>query len=141
MKSKILFILPVLMTLGACSSQPEPNLELFSPDAFAFNIGDYWEVNATIYAKGFAQAEREENYIYRLSYSVDVITSESDTIISIFDDWIEEESPEEYLDTQLEAQIEIDSSFMPGKYRLIFNVKDELYDQSSSIAIDFNLTK
>ena len=131
----------MITLLISCSSQPDPNLELFSQEAFAFNIGDYWEVNASINAKGFMQKEEEDIYIVKLSYSIDLITPASDTITSVFEDWIEEESPELFMDTELEAQIEIDSSFNEGKYQLRFNVHDELYDQSKSAIVDFNLSK
>lgn len=141
MKSKIILFILSLFVFEACTRKPEPNLELFNPEAFAYDLSDYWEVNATVRAKGFNQVEREDVLIFRLSYSVDVITTENDTIKSIFEDWVEEESSEEFIDAQIEAQVEIDSSLGVGDYKLIFHVKDELFDQSKSITVDFNLSK
>lgn len=141
MKIKSFVFILSLLIIAACTSKPEPNLELFNPEAFAYYLGDYWEVNATVRTKGFNQIEKEDIYVFRLSYSVDVVTAENDTIKSLFEDWVEEESPEEFIDAQLEAQIEIDSSFGEGNYQLIFHVKDEYFEQSKSIAVDFNLAK
>jgi len=142
MNAKLFLISFVLLLfVAACSDKPEPNLELFSPEAFAFDVGEYWEVNSTIYAKGFDYQERDDIFVAKLSYSVDLITAKSDTIFSIFDDWYEEESPEEFVDLSLDAQIEIDSSFTQGLYHLVFNVKDEFSNQTKSISVEFNLSK
>lgn len=142
MNAKLFLISFVLILfVVACSGKPEPNLELFSPEAFAFDVGEYWEVNSTVYAKGFDYQERDDIFVAKLSYSVDLITAKSDTIFSIFDDWYEEESPEEFVDLSLDAQIEIDSSFTQGLYHLVFNVKDEFSNQKKSISVQFNLSK
>jgi len=116
-------------------------LVLFNPGAFSFDIGDNWEVNASINAKGFTQLERKNEWQVNLSYNVDIVTPESDSLVSIFKNVVKEKNNEEITDIQLEAQIEIDSSFSAGNYKLIFNVKDELAKQSKSAYINFNLTK
>ncbi len=136
-----LYIIVLFFGIWACSGKPEPNLELFNPDAFAFDIGDSWEVNASVYAKGFAQNEKNDKFEIKLSYSVDLVTAELDTMISIYSDNVNENSSEEFIDLPLEAQIEFDSSFTEGNYKLIFNVKDELSNQTKSIEVNFDLTK
>ena len=61
MKTLKHFVLTILfINLFACNNKPEPNLELFSPEAFAFDIGESWEVNASVYAKGFGQIEKND---------------------------------------------------------------------------------
>jgi hypothetical protein len=137
---KLIIIAIVFLSLFACS-EPEPNLELFNPEAFAYDIGDSWEVNATVNAKGFLQKEVEDIFQIKLSYSVDLVTPESDSINSIFNDVIEEINDEEIVDMALEAQIEIDSTFSEGIYVLLFNVKDEFSNQTKSIKVNFNLMK
>jgi hypothetical protein len=77
----------------------------------------------------------------KLSYSVDLVTPESDSLNSIFNDVIEEINDEEIVDIALEAQIEIDSTFSEGIYVLLFNVKDEFSNQTKSIKVNFNLMK
>lgn len=135
---KLVIISFLILSLFACS-EPEPNLELFNGEAFAYAIGDSWEINATVNAKGFLQKEFEDTYQLKLSYSVDLVTPESDSLISIYSDIIEEMSDEELIDIPLEAQIEIDSTFTEGKYSLVFNVKDEFSNQFKSVKINFNL--
>jgi hypothetical protein len=135
---KLIIISFLIFSLFACS-EPEPNLELFNGEAFAYDIGDSWEVNATVNAKGFLQKELEDTYQFKLSYSVDLVTPESDSLISIYSDSIFEISDEELIDIPLEAQIEIDSTFTEGKYSLVFNVKDEFSNQFKSVKINFNL--
>ncbi len=131
----------ILIIIWACSGKPEPNLQLFNAEAFAYDIGDSWEVNATVNAKGFLQKEVEDTYHLKLSYSVDLVTPALDSLTSIYSDIIEEISDEELIDIPLEAQIEIDSNFSEGKYSLVFNVKDEFSNQFKSVAVEFNLTK
>ena len=131
----------IIISIWACSSKPEPNLELFNGEAFAYEIGDSWEVNATINAKGFLQKEVENIYHFNLSYSVDLITPEGDSLNSIFNDIVEEKNKEEIIDVPLEAQIEIDSTFSSGKYALVFNVRDEFAKQTKSVNVSFNLVK
>jgi len=138
MKTKILFLVYIIIS-SACS-EPEPKLELKTPEAFSFDLGDSWEVNSSVKAIGFAQKEEEENYSIKLSYSVDII-SESDSLLAIYNDLIDESNNEEFLDYILEAQIEIDSTFGEGDHILIYHVKDELSNQEKSISVDFNLSK
>ena len=137
---KLIIISILFLSLFACSD-PEPNLQLFNAEAFAYDIGDSWEVNATVNAKGFLQKELEDTYQLKLSYSVDLVTPESDSLISIYSDSIEEMSDEELIDIPLEAQIEIDSTFSSGNYKLIFNVTDELSGQQKNLVADINLAK
>lgn len=139
MKSIILVF--IVVGLVACSSKPEPNLELSNPEAFSFDLGDGWEINASVSAKGFAQKEEDDNFNVNLSYSVDLVTTNSDTMVAVFNETVNETDTEEFMDFILEAQIEIESTFGSGNYKLIFNVKDELSGQRKNLAVDFNLHK
>lgn len=127
--------------LAACSSKPEPNLELFSPEAFAYDLGDYWEINVSVNAKGFEQKEINGKYSFSLKYLVNIVTPESDTLFNIFDKEIEKEETEEITELQLEAQIEVDSTFTKGNYILIFNVYDEFSKQDKSVNINLELSE
>lgn len=141
MKTKIYISLILLFSLSACKNKPEPKLELFNPQAFAFDIGDSWEVNATVNAKGFLQNEKNNEFNIKLSYFVDMITPEQDTLKKIFVDTLSSIQKNEFIDIPLEAQIELDSTFEAGKYKLLFNVTDEYSKQKKYIDVVFNLTK
>ena len=138
---KNIILVFILIGLVACSSKPEPNLELSNPEAFSFDLGDGWEVNASVSAKGFSQKEEDDNFSVNLSYSVDLITANSDTMVAVYNETVNETDTEEFMDFILEAQIEMESTFSSGNYKLIFNVKDELSGQEKSLVVDFNLVK
>ncbi|MBI1933206.1 MAG: hypothetical protein HYS24_11785 [Ignavibacteriales bacterium] len=136
---KIIFSLFILIYVWACSSKPKPNLELFSPEAFAFDVDNSWEVNATVNAKGFSQFDADDKPGINLFYKVDLITPANDTIKGIFDKSILMNEKKDIMDLQLEAQIELDSTFTSGEYNLVFNVSDEISKQTKSILIPFTL--
>ena len=136
---KLIILFIICLGLIACS-EPEPNLELTNPEAFSFDLGESWEVNSSVKAKGFAQFEENDSFNINLSYSVDFL-SKTDTLIAIYNDKINKSAEEEILDYILEAQIEVDSTFSEGNYKLIFNVQDEISKQEKSISVDFNLSK
>jgi hypothetical protein len=137
---KLISISILLVCFIACS-ETEPNLELSNPEAFAFDLGDSWEVNASIKAMGFKQLEVDDAYSANLSYFVDIVTPDEDSLKNIFSNEASAKENEEIMDLILEAQIEIDSTFGEGNYKLIFNVTDDLSTQSKSISVAFNLTK
>lgn len=138
---KYLISILILFGVWACSSKPKPNLQLSNPEAFAFDLGDSWEVNASVNAMGFQQNEAEDKFNIKLSYTVDMITVKSDTLLAIYNDIVDENFEEELLDFILEAQIEVDSSFGEGDYKLIFHVKDEFSSQTKSVEVVINLVK
>ena len=139
-KLKILILFFVSIFLITCT-EPEPDLKLSPGEAFGFDLGDSWEVNASVIVQGFKQKEIGDDYSIFLSYSVDLITPGKDSIMSAYNDSIEETSYEEFMDFILEAQLEVDNKFGEGDYKTIFNVKDEYSGQVKSIAVDFKLSK
>lgn len=138
---KVVLLIIILFSVWACSSKPEPKLELFSPEAFAFEVDNSWEITATVNAKGFSQNIDENNPNINLFYKVDLITPANDTIKSIFDKNILLNEKQEISDLQLEAQIELDSTFSTGEYNLVFNVSDEILKQIKTIKIPVSLEK
>jgi len=135
----LLFV--IVISFFACSEKPEPILELSNPEAFSFDLGDSWEVNGSVNVIGFVQEEKDDEFHAELIYSVDLITPESDTLVAIYNDKVDERSNEEIMDIILESQIEIDNSFGEGDYKIIYNITDKLSNKVKSITIDFNLTK
>ncbi|MCZ7602899.1 MAG: hypothetical protein M5R37_08525 [Melioribacteraceae bacterium] len=140
MTNRILVIVffAVLFTFFACS-EAEQKLEVYSPEAFAFNIGTEWELNASAQVKGFTQVEDEKEYSTKLSYYVNLITPSNETLEEIDYGMINRTSPEKLMDTQLEIQIVFDSTFAMGDYTLQIFVMDDLSDQQDSTQVKFTL--
>lgn len=138
---KYFILLILIIGVWTCSDRPEPNLELFSPEAFAFDVGETWEVNATVNVKGFASVDQENNHKIELDYNVSLISPQLDTIKSIFENNIllDSDDNDEIKELPLEAQIDLDSSFAEGKYTLLFIVSDKISKQTKSIEILFSL--
>ena len=106
--------------LNGCGKE-EIKFEAFSPESFAFDIGDKWEVNALINVKGFVQKEVNESFSASIQYNVNMITPDGKTIKNIFEDVKEVNEEEEIADIPLEVQFELDSTYTVGKYKLLFN--------------------
>ena len=136
---KNLFLLTsILLLLISCSKKEEMKFEAFSPEAFAYDIGDGWEVNATINVKGFEQEERDDESFASLSYSIDLINPEDDSTKNIFSN-SKEVNEKEINDVQLEAQFELADTSALGKYKLLFNIKDNNSGKTTSAETDFEL--
>jgi hypothetical protein len=137
---KLIFIFAAL-TIFSCSKEQE-KLEIFSEEAFAFYLEENWELNASARIKGFTQQEDEQdNYIAKLSYSINIITPAADTLTNIDYGLIDELSEEEMVDLVLETQIEIDTTFAVGKYKIVFIVDDNLSQRTVTSEKEFGLTK
>lgn len=121
-------------------SKEKIKIEAFNAEAFAFDIGDSWEVNASTQVKGFVQIEENEIYKSSISFSVDLITPEGDTIAGLITRVEDLSNKEKILDTAIEAQFELDSTYSAGKYGLIFNVSDVNSEGTASVTAVFELT-
>lgn len=137
---KILLIIVVCIITISCSNKEEIKFEAFSPEAFAYDIGDSWEVNATINVKGFLKKEVGEDFSASLDYSVDLIGPDSLEIENIFID-SKEATSSELVDVQLEAQFELDYNSPEGLYKIIFNVTDNNSGDLASAQAEFELKK
>jgi hypothetical protein len=65
MKKLFAFALVGLFVFTSCKKEEPLNLEAFSPQGFAFDLGDIWEVNATVRVKGFQQNRNDETKEFR----------------------------------------------------------------------------
>jgi len=131
-----IFIILILLT--ACSKKEEVKFEAFSPEAFAYDLGDLWEVNATVNIRGFKKIEIENELSASLKFSVDLIYPQGDTLANIISD-IKEVREKEINYMQLEAQFELDSTHAEGKYKIIFNIRDNNTGDSTSAEIEVEL--
>lgn len=125
----------------SCSREEEVKLEAFSTEAFAYDLGSGWEVNASTFVKGFMQGQEGESYTALLSYDIDLVTSNGDTIKSLISRTEDRKNNEEMMDTELEVQFELDSTYAPGKYSVVFRVKDGMTNRSVVSSADFEISE
>jgi hypothetical protein len=134
------FILSALMLIFySCSQKEEVKLTAFSTEAFAYNMGDSSEVDATTQVKGFQQEKKNGSYYATLSYEVDLIKPNGDTVKSIISKIADRLKKEKMSDTQLDAQFDIDSTYKNGNYKVVFRIKDILSGKTTMAVSKFNL--
>ena len=135
---KVLSLILLTLIIFSCSKKEEEKFEAFSPEAFAYDIGDSWEVNATVNVKGFVKKETGEEFSASFDYTVDVVGPDSLSKDSIFID-SKDVIENELTDVQLEAQFELDYNSPQGLYKIIFNVKDNNSGKVTTAQADFEL--
>lgn len=140
MNMKKTMLLAVLITLIFISCSEEPDVKLFSPEAFAYTLDNGWEVNAAVNASGFAQIEKENSDLYytHLNYTVNLFTPE-DSLFDVDHDSVVDSTEEELMDAQIETQIELDSGFTAGNYTVEFIVEDAYSTTKDTISTQFVL--
>jgi len=135
-----LFVISLLL-ITSCSKE-ETKLEAFNPEAFAYDLGNTWEVNAMINVKGFEQREGSgDTFEASISYSADIKTSNGKTVENLYSDKINISAQEEIIDIPLEVQFELDSTYYLGKYTIIFNITDNYSQNSITGSAEFDLTE
>ena len=135
--STIFFITILLLS---CAKE-ETKLETFTPEAFAYDLGNSWEVNAVVNVKGFEQRKNSENNNFEasISYSADIKTPAGKIIKDMYTDKADFSSKEELLDVPIEVQFDLDSTYTEGTYRIIFNLEDNFSNGTATSSVDFNL--
>jgi hypothetical protein len=126
--------------LVSCSKKEEVKFEAFSPEAFAYDIGDSWEINATVNVKGFVKKEVGDELSALLGFSVDIIDPDSVETKDIFID-SKEITSKELIDVQLEAQFELDYNSPDGLYKIIFHITDKNSGETITAEAEFELKK
>ncbi|MDH3267647.1 MAG: hypothetical protein OEM46_02215 [Ignavibacteria bacterium] len=137
---KVVFVCFVLFAVISCSKKEEVKFEAFSPEAFAYDIGDSWEINATVNVKGFVKKEVGDDLSASLEFTVDMIGPDSLTVTNIFSD-SKEVTSSELIDVQLEAQFELDYNSPEGLYKINLNVTDINSGEVTSAQAEFELKK
>lgn len=134
-------IIFMFVLLSSCSKE-EVNLEAFNPEAFAYDLGNTWEVNATINVKGFEQREgSDDTFEASISYSADIKTPDGKTVENLYSDKTNISAEEEIIDIPLEVQFEMDSTYTLGRYKIIFNITDNYSDVTITSSTQFDLTE
>jgi len=127
--------------LTSCSKE-KTKLEAFNPEAFAYDLGNTWEVNATINVKGFEQRDGSgDTFEASISYSAGIKTPGGKTVENLYSDNINISAQEEIIDIPLEVQFELNSTYSFGKYIIIFNITDSYSQNSVTGFAEFNLTE
>jgi len=139
MKYTLLILSALMFLFYSCSKKEDVKLTAFSSEAFAYNMGDSSEVDATTQVKGFQQEKKDGSYYATLSYDVDLITPKGDTVKSIISKVVDKIHKEKMMDTQLEAQFDIDSTYKNGNYKVLFRIKDVLSGKTTNSVSNFNL--
>jgi len=136
----ILTTIIIIFLLISCGKKEEVKFEAFSPEAFAYDIGDSWEINATVNVKGFEKKEVGNELSTSLGFSVDVIDPDGAERIDIFFD-SKEVTGKELIDVQLEAQFELDYNSPDGLYKIIFHITDKYSGEIVTAEAEFELKK
>lgn len=123
----------------SCSKEEPVKLETFSTEAFAYDLGNSWEVNATTRVKGFSQKEEEKIFSATIAYDIDLVTPAKDTIKALISRIEDKTGNEKIMDIPLEAQFELDSTYAEGEYEIIFNIKDVLSNNLAKSTASFNI--
>lgn len=129
----------LFLCFAGCSKKEEPKLQAYNAEAYAYDIGGAWEVNASTRVKGFKQKEQNKKYFVSLSYDIDIITPGGDTLKSLITRVEDKDSQEELTDIPLEVQFNLDSTYTPGKYVLVFHINDPETGGKASSAAGFEL--
>jgi hypothetical protein len=137
---KKLFLIALLLLVVACSKKQE-KFELFSAESFAYSMDKGWEMNGTVRAKGFEQNENDKKFSAKLSYTIDLVTVDDKYLTGIDSGTVDKTADEKISEIEVSTQLKLDSSYKPGTYKVIFNVKDELSKQSASLWSFFELSK
>lgn len=138
-KLSFIFLLSFLFFISC--SEEEKQLELFSPEAFAFSLDTNWEVNASVQVRGFSQKENDGLFELKLSYQLDLELPNGEVVAKVDIDKLNENNSENILDLGIDSQIELDSNFTAGKYKLTFIVEDNFSHQTAVISTEFDLAK
>lgn len=129
----------IALIFYSCNKEQPVNVEISRTEAFAFDLGDLWEVNATALVKGFAQNQEDDTFLATIAYDIDLITPAADTISSLISRVEDKTYHERIIDIKLEAQFELDSNYDEGDYTVVFNVKDVNSGQTAVSSASFTL--
>jgi hypothetical protein len=131
----------LLIFIYACKKEDIPNLEASVNQAYAFDIGSAWEVNISTKVKGFMEQEANDKYKLSLSYTIDITTPAGKTINNVSSRTEDKIDKEVLSDFILDSQFNLDTTYVPGKYKVIINIRDVITGKTTSAAGTFDLSK
>jgi hypothetical protein len=125
----------------SCSDEEELKLEVYNPEIFAFDIGSENEVNSTIRVRGFKQSEEGQEFTASVAYELDLVRPDGNTEKSFISKVEDLKFRERVKDSEIDIQFTLDSTYVPGKYQIIFNIKDTYTNNTAVISSEFELTE
>jgi len=141
MKYLLSGLIILLTFVYACKKEETQKLEASVNQAYAFDIGSAWEVNVSTKVKGFMEEENNGKFKMSLSYTIDVEKPGGQTVkgvISKTEDKIDKEKLPDFI---LDSQFNLDTTYVPGKYKVIINIRDVITGKSATATGSFDLTK
>ena len=141
MKYLLSGIIVVLTFVYACKKEESQKLDASVNQAYAFDIGTAWEVNISTKVKGFMEEENNGKFKMSLSYSIDIVTPMGKTISGIVSKTEDKIDKEKLPDFILDSQFNLDTTYVPGKYKAIINIRDVITGKTASATGSFDLTK
>lgn len=137
---KYFFIILLLASFFvSCSKKEEPKFSAYGTQAFAYSLDTGWEVNGLTRVKGFKNVESNGKFSSSFSYSVILITPQNDSLKAIADTTLNKTNDEKLKDTEIDTQFDLDSTYIKGKYKIIFHLKDVNTGQTTSSSAPFTL--
>jgi len=141
MKYLLSGLIVLLTFVYACKKEETQKLEASVNQAYAFDIGSAWEVNVSTKVKGFMEEENNGKFKMSLSYTIDVEKPGGQTVkgvISKTEDKIDKEKLPDFI---LDSQFNLDTTYVPGKYKVTINIRDVITGKTATAAGSFDLTK
>jgi hypothetical protein len=139
------YLLPGLILLltfvYACKKEESLKLEASVNQAYAFDIGTAWEVNISTKVKGFMEEGNNGKFKMSLSYTIDLVTPGGKTINGIVGKTEDKIDNEKLPDFILDSQFNLDTTYVPGKYKAIINIRDVITGKTASAITFFDLAK
>jgi hypothetical protein len=136
----ILIALSLFLTSG-CSKKEDVKLKASGGNAFAIDMGGSWDVQALTELHGFAQNKKDDKYIASIFYTIDVITTSGRSLKSLFTKQVDKKESEKMSGINLEAEFNLDESYPPGDYKVVFNIKDLLSNKTLQDTTKLKLEK
>jgi hypothetical protein len=141
MKYLLSGLIVLLTFVYACKKEEGQKLEASVNQTYAFDIGSAWEVNISTKVKGFMQEENNGKFKMSLSYTIDLVKPGGKTvngIVSKTEDKIDKEKLPDFI---LDSQFNLDTTYAPGKYKAIINIRDVITGKTASSTSSFDLAK
>jgi len=136
---KIIPLFLLALAFAACSKKIE--FELFSAEAFAYSLDSGYELDARTMVKGFKLEESNSLFTSRLLYSVDLVLPDGKVKKGFASGIAKKEEREEFTEMEISIQQQMDSTFAVGKYKVVFNVTDDIAKKQLKIEKEFDLSE
>ncbi len=136
------FLIPftiAMVFVSGCGNE-KTELQIFSPDAYAFPMGNGWELNGSFRVKGIEAKETENRFQYSVKYSIIFTDEQNQKRLLVKDVLYDESFDEEQQDVGVDFQTELDSTFKEGKYKALIEIEDNLSRKHAQLKFEIELS-